>query len=420
MLYDKWRQVAQRHRDRLALRSLGENRQWTFGELAELAESLPPSEEPVVFPRGRSSEFILETLRGWRDRRVVCPLEDNQAQPDLKDLPPEISHIKLTSGTTGAPRCVAFTESQLAADPRNIVATMRLSVDSPNLGVISMAHSYGFANLVLPLALHGIPLVIAPSPLPEIVGGALSAGSNWTLPAVPALWQTWLDTVDFSNRVQTAISAGAPLPIQLEEAVFKKHKLKIHNFLGSSECGGVAYDRTETPRDDPSFVGLPLENVKVSTADDSRLRVEGAAVGSTYWPEASASLTDGRFELNDLAEIRNGSIHLQGSVGDRINIAGRKVLPESIERALLQHAAVKECLVFGVPSSLAERNEEIVAVIVGAQEIRLKLQRHLLTLLPAWQVPRHWRFVDSLSANARGKISRADWRERFRAADEKK
>jgi long-chain acyl-CoA synthetase len=41
---------------------------------------------------------------------------------------------------------------------------MGLRPDWPNLGVISLAYSYGFSNLVLPLLLHGIPLFLAPSP----------------------------------------------------------------------------------------------------------------------------------------------------------------------------------------------------------------------------------------------------------------
>ena len=46
------------------------------------------------------------------------------------------------------------------------MATMGLRPDWPNLGVISLAYSYGFSNLVLPLLLHGVPLFLAPSPLP--------------------------------------------------------------------------------------------------------------------------------------------------------------------------------------------------------------------------------------------------------------
>jgi long-chain acyl-CoA synthetase len=73
---------------------------------------------------------------------------------------------------------------------------------------------------------------------------------------------------------------------------------------------------------------------------------------------------------------------------------------------------VRECLVFGTPSRDAARTEIITAVVVGAAS-ETDLKRFLLQSLPAWQVPRDWHFVDSLSTNARGKIPRAEWRKRF-------
>src|SRR6185436_9744218 len=110
-------------------------------------------------------------------KQIVCPVETDQRAPEIKPgIPREIVHLKMTSGTTATPRFVAFTAEQLAADAENIVATMGLRPDWPNLGVISLAHSYGFSNLVLPLLLHGIPLVLAGAPLPEIVRRA--AGSE--------------------------------------------------------------------------------------------------------------------------------------------------------------------------------------------------------------------------------------------------
>ena len=54
----------------------------------------------------------------------------------------------------GNPRAILFTVSQLMADATNIVDTMGLRADWPNLGVISLAHSYGFSNLITPLLLH--------------------------------------------------------------------------------------------------------------------------------------------------------------------------------------------------------------------------------------------------------------------------
>ncbi|MEI9959916.1 MAG: hypothetical protein WDM76_01935 [Limisphaerales bacterium] len=73
-------------------------------------------------------------------------------------------------------------------------------------------------------------------------------------------------------------------------------------------------------------------------------------------------------------------------------MAGRKVSPETIERALLAHPQVRECLVFGLPSRDEERTEIIVAVVV-ADATESELKNFLLQTLPAWQVPREWKFV---------------------------
>ncbi|MFN7139913.1 MAG: AMP-binding enzyme, partial [Limisphaerales bacterium] len=88
--------------------------------------------------------------------------------------------------------------------------------------------------------------------------------------------------------------------------------------------------------------------------------------------------------------------------------------PEAIERSLLKHPGVKECLVFGVPNIEAERSEIIVGCIAAQEDVRADdLKRFLLAELPAWQIPRDWWFVSSLQVNDRGKLSRTEWRRRY-------
>ena len=428
MLYERWQKIAGERRNEPALRDFGSGRCWTFEELFVTAEnwagalaSGPASSCDIAFPRGHSPEFILDLLAAWRENKIACPLEAGQSGASVLasrlagSLAPSIVHLKSTSATGGTARFVAFTAEQLMADAENIVATMDLRADWPNLGVISMAHSYGFSNLVLPLLLHGIPLILAPAPLPEIIRRAAENESGITLPAVPAMWRAWQTAAAIPQNVRRAISAGAPLPVNLKQEVFKSCGVKIHNFLGSSECGGIAYDTFETLRAEDAFVGSPMKNVKLSLNDAGCLVVRSRAVAETYWPEKSDSLGGGIFQTSDLAEIKNEfSIFLRGRMDDQINIAGRKLAPETVENALLMHPQVRECLVLGVPSRDTERTEITVAVVVsGAPESELK--SFLLQTLPAWQVPREWHFVDSLSTNARGKISRAEWRKQFAA-----
>ncbi len=414
MLYERWRQIAHERGKELALREVATGRRWHFAELARLAESGPAETESVVYPQGHSAEFIFAILRAWRDNAVVCPLEPDQEPPQVSLPPARCVHLKITSATTGLSRTIAFTAEQLAADAENIMVTMGLRPDWPNLGVISMAHSYGFSNLVLPLLLHGVPLVLVPSPLPETVRLAAKDESALTLAGVPALWRAWHEAGAIPQNVPLGVSAGAPLPVSLEREVFGSAGLKIHNFYGSSECGGITYDATATPRADDACVGAPMHNVQLALNEDGCLQVRSRAVGQTYWPEPANTLGGGCFQTSDLAEIRDGLVYYRGRCSDQINVAGRKVFPASIERALASHPAVTECLVFGLPDDDADRTERIVACVAARSPIgAAELKQFLLEKLPAWQVPRQWCFVDSLSPNQRGKVSRAEWRRMF-------
>jgi acyl-CoA synthetase (AMP-forming)/AMP-acid ligase II len=415
MLFERWCQIARTRQDQIALRDLAAGERWSFGQLASAAETDATAGGPIAFPHGVSADFIFGVLRGWRSGQVVCPLEPDQTAPSMcGPLPAGIVHLKTTSATTGTPQLVAFTAAQLLADAENIVATMGLRPEWPNLGLISLAHSYGFSNLVLPLLLHGVPLTLAGAGLPEAVRRAAATGEEFTLAAVPALWQAWHDAGAIPPNIRLAISAGAPLPLALEQSVFARDALKIHNFYGSSECGGIAYDPTAVPRADGSCAGAPLRGVEVCVAQDGCLEVRSSAVAQTYWPEPNPNLGAGVFHTSDLAELSGGLVYLRGRSSDQINVAGRKVSPEAIERILATHPRLRHCLAFGVPSGVPGRGETIVACVEACGQVTSgALREFLRTKLPEWQVPRQWWFVDSLSANHRGKLSRADWRKRY-------
>lgn len=414
MLYERWLKVAESRAGDVALRELATGRDWTFARLTDESEAAAPAPGRIAFPRGRTADFIITVLRGWRLGQVVCPLEPEQPEPAVAPPPSWCVHLKTTSATTGAPRMVAFSEEQLAADADNLVETMGLRPDWPNLGLISLAHSYGFSNLVTPLLLHGIPLIISDSTLPERIRSAGRWAPALTVPAVPALWRAWHDAAAIPDCVRLAISAGAPMPLQLERSIFDTVGLKVHNFYGASECGGIAYDGSSVPRSEQDEIGPAVRNVSLSVGDDGCLEVRGPAVGETYWPQASPELGGGRFVTSDLAEIKKDIVSIKGRIGDRINVAGRKIEPDVVEDAVRGFPGIKECLVFGCPDGTHGRAESIVAVVQAAASIdRGALRDFLLERLPAWQVPRHWWFVDSLGPDDRGKMSRAAWRRNY-------
>jgi len=417
-LYERWLATCAENRTAWAIREGACGKAWTFGELDEAVRKMPCLEQGrcvAVAAQGGAVEFVLRTLQAWRDGAVLVPVERPvSGGADLQDVPNGVIHVKTTSGSTGEPRSVYFEASHLIADGEQIRDTMRLQKTAPNLAVISMAHSYGFSNLVLPLLLHGMPLIALADPLPGTLRRVFEEHRQMTLPAVPAMWRAWhqagiLQTAD----IACAITAGAPMPLDLEIAIFDRTGLKVHNFYGSSECGGIAYDGTDSPRGSASEVGRPMVGVSLAIGADECLEVRSAGVARGY-DVASDRLGEGVFRTTDLARLEEGVVLLDGRLTDTIHVAGRKVSPQMIEAALQRQPGVSHCVVFGVVSSDAARVQEIVACVNAEEGVtQMSLQAGLGRELHGWQVPRRWWWTKELIPDERGKLSRAVWRERF-------
>lgn len=424
-LYKSWEKIVQRFPEALALTDWKTGRRWTFhGMQHELDRREVAKPGSVLFPRGWEVDLVFETLRAWRDGVILCPVESEAPDPGLfHGIPAGIVHVKMTSGSTAAPKLILFNALQLAADATNVTETMGLEPGCPNLGVISMSHSYGFSNLVTPLLLHGVPLVWLGDPLP----GSLSAvferlDAPCALPAVPAMWRAWAAAGIVGNDVvKLAVSAGAPLSLEIENRLYQDSGVKIHNFYGSSECGGIAFDRSREPRTDPACVGTAMANVHLALGTcDSCLVVESAAVGEGYWPLSESNTTFGKgvFLTSDLVEITQtqGEVLLRARASDTINVAGRKVAPGKIEAAILSaDGRIRHCVVFGVPSEDPERVEDIIACVSADSEgwDSARVKSRILQTLAGHETPRQWWLHPDLKPDSRGKLSRRIWREKF-------
>lgn len=424
-LFERWRETCAANRMAWAIRDALAARQWTFGELDDALAARPRAKAGsvrVATPEAGLLDFVLDTLQAWRDEQVLLPLETCREAPVVfPEAPAGCLHWKTTSGSTGGPRRVAFTAAQLAADHDQIVAGMRLQSDAPNVAVISPAHSYGFSNLVLPLLLSGMPMLVPGNPLPGTMRKLLAeAVGPVTLPAVPVMWRAWLR----AGLLETlpcalAITAGAPMPLELEVEIFERSGLKVHNFYGASECGGIAFDDREEPRASAAEVGRPLPAAQVSVDADGCLEVRGPAVALGYAEAAEDEerLRGGVFRSGDLARFEAGRVLLEGRATDTIHIAGRKVAPQAIEAHLQRQPGVRHCVVFGIASDDPDRVQDIIACVNTEEGVSSEdLQRRLGQELPAWQIPRRWWRTADLVPDVRGKISRAQWRERFQEA----
>lgn len=326
---------------------------------------------------------------------------------DTPPFDPTCDLLKLTSGTGGDPRAIKFSAAQLLADCDNVCDSMGLRDDDRNYGAISFAHSYGFSNLITPLLCRGMALVSTREMMPRAIADGLASSKATIFPGVPAIFRALSGFRFDPNSLRLCISAGAPLLPEVARQFHASWGLKVHSFYGASECGGICYDASEDPDVPPGYVGPPLKNVQIEPREGGLIRIRSGAVGQGYFPGESSS---GIFEPADLLEKHGDGYVIAGRTSDFINIAGRKVNPAEIERVILQADHVNEVTVFGVPAS--NRGEDVAACVVGSA-FEADLKRFCAASLPAWQIPRHWYFLDALPVNARGKLSRAELRKKL-------
>jgi len=348
----------------------------------------------------------------------VVRLSTAVSAPDWKTNPPSL--LKLTSGTTAAPRAIRFRSDQLLADCNQICDTMRISDRDLNFGVIPISHSYGFSNLLTPLIARGVPVVVSRDRTPRAVLADLARTGATVFPGTPVFYQAFcdIDDVPALAKLRLCISAGAPLSCAVATKFLAKYKQPIHSFYGASECGGICYDRNGTTFED-GFVGRPMRGVEIqlveATECSSQIRVRSAAVSDGYFPEPDAQkLGKGVFVPDDLLARHKSALKIVGRVSDVINVAGKKVNPAEVEARLLHFEGVRQAVVFGRPAGAGLRNEEVAACVVGSPKVSENdLLRFCRTGLSGWQVPKRIFMVDTIPRNERGKISRRDLAQLF-------
>lgn len=334
------------------------------------------------------------------------------------------SVVKLTSGTTGAPRAVRFRSEQLLADCENICDTMEITARDLNFGVVPVSHSYGFSNLLTPLLARGVPLALSNDRMPRAILDGMAASGATVFAGMPVFYQSLCELDPVPSKLRLCISAGAPLSARLSEIFRQKFKLAIHSFYGSSECGGICYARE--PNSIGGFVGPAMCGVEIELLDSdhvfadgkvpaSRIRVRSRAVGDGYFPEPDeAKLGHSTFVPDDLLEKTRNGYRVVGRVSDLINVAGKKVHPAQVEAEILRCKGVREAIVFARNSE--RRNEEIVACVVATDAVSEdELLAHCRAHLSSWQTPRRILRIDRIPVNERGKISRRELAQRYAA-----
>ncbi|MEO8439239.1 MAG: class I adenylate-forming enzyme family protein [Spartobacteria bacterium] len=367
-----------------------------------LERTMSPQERASALHTCRAAALIANLEKGLEPLALAGGAEWGEHRPVL---------LKLTSGTTAAPRAIRFRSAQLLADAAQICDTMAITETDLNFAVIPLSHSYGFSNLVTPLLARGVPMVMSSDRLPRAVLDNLAQTDATVFPGMPLFYQAFSEMSEAPSlpRLRLCISAGAPLSRRLAEKFRGRFGLPIHSFYGASECGGICYDREATDERE-GFVGPPMQGVELEALNpdgvNTQIRVRSAAVGDGYFPEPDPDkLGAGSFLPDDLVTLGEDGVQLVGRLSDVINVAGKKVNPVEVEAHLLTHEEVRQAVVFGRDSAL--RNQEVVACVVAGNNVdEAGLLQFCRLQLSGWQVPKRIFLLDHLPANERGKISR--------------
>ncbi len=383
--------------------------------------STPPAEAHALARRWRVAALVLSEPPAERlDVTVVDDVSGGLWAGVVTPKPagPRYGHavlLKLTSGSTGAPKLTLTEERHLVADVRHITQGMDIGPRTRQLGVIPLSHSYGFSNLVLPLLWQGSPLLLQPGFVPTQVAANATAFGAETWAGVPYMFEHVARhvTTPFPPTIRTVIAAGARLSFDVVEAFHRRTGRKVHSFYGSSETGGICYDDTDTLSPDVP-VGRPLGDTRVSLRADpdapqesGRVIVHGPAVVGGYADGVDASAFDaGGFVTGDFGRLTtDGHLVLTGRASSVVNVAGRKVVPGDVETAMRAVPGVRDVFVLGVKDE--RRGEAIGACFVARDRIGPAAMRAALTpLLASYKLPRVIVQVEALPVTARGKPDR--------------
>ncbi|MDQ6913863.1 MAG: acyl--CoA ligase, partial [Verrucomicrobiota bacterium] len=366
-----------------------------------IQETIAPRAKGELFPIdiGNRPEWPAMLLACLREGLLALPI-DSSATEEQRAAARKISVrgcgekrptlLKVTSGTTAAPRAIRFRSEQLLVDCEQICDTMEITERDINFAVIPLSHSYGFSNVITPMIIRGVPFVISRDRMPRAVLDDLARTHATVFPGMPVFYQSLCEMGDLPalSHLRLCVSAGAPLPRKVAQTFREKFGLSIHSFYGSSECGGICYDRAAALVEE-GFIGEPMVGVNLRLLDpgatSSQVEVRSAAAGDGYLPEPDdKKLRTGRFVPDDLLTTSGDGFRIVGRVSDVINVAGKKVSPAEVEAILLQFDGIREAVVFGKQSTL--RNEEVAACVVAEKEIvESELLDFCRSRLTGWQ-----------------------------------
>jgi len=352
-----------------------------------------------------------------------------------------------TSGTTGKPKGVEYTQSMMWSHTIAMLTPQALGVEDSDviMPVVPMFHVNAWGMPFAATAAGAKQVFPGPSPEPADIAALIEDEGVTVTAGVPTVWLGLLEymeenEVDLSTLEKVVIGGAAAPKAVIEK--FDELGVEVVHAWGMTEMSpvGTVANLKHDLRDAPYETqlekqgkqGLLVPGLELKVVDDDgneiawdgeefgELLVRGPWVTTEYYkrPEANEEDFEGDWlRTGDIVTVdEDGYIEIVDRADDVIKSGGEWISSQELENSIMAHEDVSEAAVIGVPHERwQERPVAMVVTPEGTDHERLteELKEMLLKDYPKWWLPDGFEFIDEIPKTATGKFSKKDLREEF-------
>lgn len=321
-----------------------------------------------------------------------------------------------TSGTTGTPKAAMHRHASIRfVAERYGQEVLGLRPQDRCFSVAKLFFAYGIGNsCFFPLAAGAAAVLDPAPPTPESIARRLAEDAPTVFFGVPTSYAALLraDHIpdDAFRGVRVAVSAGEPLPPELQHRFRARFGTDLLNAMGSTEALHIFLsNRPGEVR--PGTLGTPVPGYELRIQEDGVLKVRAPSAAAGYWCRTDATRTVFEGEWINTGDLftrdADGFFVCHGRAGDMIKSGGIWVAPSEVENVLLRHPSVAAACVVAAPDP--DGLDRPVACVVPAAPGHLDadaLAAFCREQLPSHKRPRHFLPVAALPTTGTGKVDR--------------